>query len=436
MLTGPVGKVNQKSDVARRFLSSLAMSRGMPVTSNMFATLEPVGGVVYRRSMSFICGIIAQVLIIVFAVLVGLMFPRELRFSDKHVELIWLPSLTPPPPKPVAKLPRELPHVAIPKVVPPPQPKLVVSVPKIEVPQIHHVVPPPMPVHELPLPTAAAPAPAPKVKEQIVVRTGLFGGAPEPVTTKKPVEMVQTGGFGKPDGLPSRTPKENSGNAPVLGAFGLPSGPGSGNGTAGNHGVQGVVKSVGFGSGVASVANGRGRRVGSLRIFIHSRLPAAGIAAGLSRGIWRSRRVDTSSGLRATREFRFVTAGAVAPSFELTSIAGTWQANTLYQFQNAVDGWGPGYGAPTFDSAGNMYGTTEAGGKYGFGTVFKLSHGKGGWTKTTLYDFPGGAGGSEPLGGVVVDKHGNLYGATYYGGKTGGRTCKKQGCGIVFEITP
>ncbi|MFZ0685330.1 MAG: choice-of-anchor tandem repeat GloVer-containing protein [Terriglobales bacterium] len=122
--------------------------------------------------------------------------------------------------------------------------------------------------------------------------------------------------------------------------------------------------------------------------------------------------------------------------FELTSIAGTWQANTLYQFQNAVDGWGPGYGAPTFDSAGNMYGTTEAGGKYGFGTVFKLSHGKGGWTKTTLYDFPGGAGGSEPLGGVVVDKHGNLYGATYYGGKTGGRTCKKRGCGIVFEITP
>ena len=79
---------------------------------------------------------------------------------------------------------------------------------------------------------------------------------------------------------------------------------------------------------------------------------------------------------------------------------------------------------------------TGAGGQYGFGTVFKLSHGKSGWTKTTLYDFPGGAGGWQPYGGVVVDEHGNIFGATYYGGKTGGKTCKKQGCGVVFEIMP
>ena len=262
MLAGPVGMVNEKGDVALRFFSSPATSGGMPVTSSMFAGLEPERGAGYRRSMSFICGIIAQVLIIVFAVLVGLMFPPELRFSDKHVELIWLPSLNPPPPKPVVKVPRELPHVAIPHVVPPPQPKLVASVPKIEPPQIHRVVPPPTPQHQLPVPTAAAPAPAPKVKEQIVVRTGVFGGATEPVTTKKPVESVQTGGFGNPEGLPSRTQKETSGNTPVLGAFGLPTGPAHGNGTAGNRGAQGVVMSVGFGSGIASVANGRGDGTG------------------------------------------------------------------------------------------------------------------------------------------------------------------------------
>ena len=242
------------------------------MTSNMFATLEPVGGIGYRRSMSFICGIIAQVLIIVVTVFVGLMFPRELRFSDKHVELIWLPSLTPTPPKPVVKLPRELPHVALPHVEPLPQPKLVASVPKIEVPQIHRVVPPPIPQHELPVPTAAAPKPAPKVKEQIVVRTGVFGGATEPVTTKKPVAAVQTGGFGNPEGLPGRAQKENPGNTPILGAFGLPSGPGKGNGTNGNRGIQGVVLSVGFGSGVASVANGRGDGVG--------RVVSAGFGSG------------------------------------------------------------------------------------------------------------------------------------------------------------
>jgi TonB family protein len=72
------------------------------------------------------------------------------------------------------------------------------------------------------------------------------------------VESVQTGGFGSNQGIPSKAQKENPGNTPILGAFGLPSGPGNGNGTNGNHGVQGVVMSVGFGSGVASVANGRG----------------------------------------------------------------------------------------------------------------------------------------------------------------------------------
>jgi hypothetical protein len=122
--------------------------------------------------------------------------------------------------------------------------------------------------------------------------------------------------------------------------------------------------------------------------------------------------------------------------FEMTRNGGTWQEKTLYQFQNLTDGWGPGYGAPASDSAGNIYGTTEGGGQYGFGTVFKLSRVNGIWQKTTLHSFPGGVGGWQPMTGVVVDKHGNVFGATYYGGKTGGETCKQQGCGVVFEIMP
>ena len=121
--------------------------------------------------------------------------------------------------------------------------------------------------------------------------------------------------------------------------------------------------------------------------------------------------------------------------FEMTNSGGTWEASTLYQFQNLADGWGPGYGAPAFDRSGNLYGTTQAGGQYGFGTVFKLSQVNGAWQKTTLYDFPGGAGGAEPYSGLVVDRHGNLFGTTYLGGKTGGKTCSTQGCGVVFEIT-
>jgi uncharacterized repeat protein (TIGR03803 family) len=121
--------------------------------------------------------------------------------------------------------------------------------------------------------------------------------------------------------------------------------------------------------------------------------------------------------------------------FEMTRSGSKWQENTIYQFKNLADGWGPGYGAPVFDRAGNLYGTTGGGGKYGFGTVFKLSPVKGGWQKTTLYSFPGGAGGAEPIGGLVVDRQGNLFGTTYFGGGGTGK-CKKQGCGIVFEITP
>ncbi len=227
------------------------------MATNMFSSLESGGSVKYRRSMSFICGVIAQALIMLGLALIGLLYPRELRFGSKHVELIWLPNLTPPPPKIVVKIPRELPHVAFPKVVVAPLKVVASAAPVYEVPKFQKT-PPPVLEHQLPAPTAAAPTPAPKVKEQIVVRTGLFGGATEPVTTKRPVESVQTGGFGAPSGLPSKAQKENPGNAPILGAFGMPSGPGNGNGTSGNHGVQGVVMSVGFGSGVASIANGRG----------------------------------------------------------------------------------------------------------------------------------------------------------------------------------
>ena len=123
--------------------------------------------------------------------------------------------------------------------------------------------------------------------------------------------------------------------------------------------------------------------------------------------------------------------------YELVKTAGSWHEKTLYEFQNLADGWGPGWGAPAIDRSGNIYGTTGGGGKYGYGTVFKLSHVNGVWQKTTLYDFPGGAGGAGPTAaGLVLDLQGNIFGITDRGGKIGGKTCKQQGCGIVYEITP
>jgi uncharacterized repeat protein (TIGR03803 family) len=103
------------------------------------------------------------------------------------------------------------------------------------------------------------------------------------------------------------------------------------------------------------------------------------------------------------------------------------QAHTLkslYSFANSPDGATP-YGAVIKDKSGNLYGTTFAGGSFNDGTVYKLS--KSG-KETVLYSFAGGADGSEPLAGLVMDNSGNFYGTTRAGGSSA--------AGTVFELNP
>ncbi len=85
------------------------------------------------------------------------------------------------------------------------------------------------------------------------------------------------------------------------------------------------------------------------------------------------------------------------------------------------------------DSAGNFYGTTYCDGAHGLGTVFKISPAGSGWTVTNLHDFAGGDDGQYPVGGVIMDDSGNLYGTASQGGT--GTACT-GGCGVVWEITP
>jgi len=84
------------------------------------------------------------------------------------------------------------------------------------------------------------------------------------------------------------------------------------------------------------------------------------------------------------------------------------------------------------DGAGDLYGTTANGGRYGYGTVFELTPGKNGkWNQIVLYSFTGGSDGANPVAGLVVDAAGNLYGTTASGG-----TPQQQCCGLVFELSP
>ena len=105
-----------------------------------------------------------------------------------------------------------------------------------------------------------------------------------------------------------------------------------------------------------------------------------------------------------------------------------WTETLLYSFNGTSDGSGPGYGDLVFDRAGNLYGTTTAGGAYGQGAVFKLTPSNGSWTESVIYSFSGYADGGTPYAGVILDNAGNLYGTTSAGGEGGN--------GTVFELTP
>jgi uncharacterized repeat protein (TIGR03803 family) len=123
--------------------------------------------------------------------------------------------------------------------------------------------------------------------------------------------------------------------------------------------------------------------------------------------------------------------------FELTPSAhGSWTESILHTFSNVGtvgDRENP-YPGLIFDAAGNLYGTTEVGGPNGYGTVFELAHEAGGsWTETILHGFSNKDGsGFDPIGGLVFDAAGNLYGTTYGGGAYG----TPDGGGTAFELSP
>jgi TonB family protein len=94
-----------------------------------------------------------------------------------------------------------------------------------------------------------------------VVLTNTFGSSATP-TVNAPVQKVQTGGFGDPNGLPGEGKQGAKLTAAKLGSFDLPEGPGTGNGTGGAKGIKGTIASTGFGNGVAQPGNGDGRRSG------------------------------------------------------------------------------------------------------------------------------------------------------------------------------
>jgi uncharacterized repeat protein (TIGR03803 family) len=117
--------------------------------------------------------------------------------------------------------------------------------------------------------------------------------------------------------------------------------------------------------------------------------------------------------------------------YELVNSGGTWTETVIYSFlgPSNSDGANP-FGGMVFDSNGNLYGTTYAGGPANQGTVFELVKSGGTWKETVLHSFDdiSGSDGYNPEGALTFDAGGNLYGTTLYGGKFSG--------GTIFQLRP
>jgi uncharacterized repeat protein (TIGR03803 family) len=115
---------------------------------------------------------------------------------------------------------------------------------------------------------------------------------------------------------------------------------------------------------------------------------------------------------------------------------GKWDEFVLHEFTGRNDGGTP-LGGVIADRQGNLYGTTMTGGAAGQGIVFQLTPPPNAytqWPETVLHDFAGGSDGAQPVAGLAADSRGALYGATTQGGP--GTCTSENGCGTVFRLTP
>ena len=165
-----------------------------------------------------------------------------------------------------------------------------------------------------------------------------------------------------------------------------------------------------------------------------------------STGIWTETVLHHFTGADGGISFAGMVQDSVGNFYGVTSVGGStglgvvyklsltstgWRETVIHSFTGNTDGAAPFMfeTALTLDGLGNIYGSTYQGGAAGAGVVFKLTpQASGTWTEKILYTFKGGADGSQPATGVILDKRGNVYGTTWRGGT-------QAGSGTVFELS-
>ena len=204
---------------------------------------------------------LGQIAILAFLLLIPMVFPEQMKTALKYqmVELMqpvtMVPVAPPPPPPPPPKIK--------PKAV---QPKPEVPEPvKLNPKQTHVFLTAKVIQPEMKKVDVKPVELSPKFDEKVEVETkqpkrpkdevkvgNLSTGSAAPATVVAPLNKVQTGGFGDPNGIPGKGDPNHGTNVNRLGSPALPGGPGYGNGTGGDKGIRGTVASTGFGNGIAN----------------------------------------------------------------------------------------------------------------------------------------------------------------------------------------
>jgi TonB family protein len=215
---------------------------------------------------------IVQIAAISMVLLAPLLYPERIK-TALHMNVVPLAQplveipVAPPPPriKPKVQPPPPKPEVVEPVKLNPQQPHIFVTQ-KVVQPKIQKVetkAPELNPVLEAAKIDTASDQP--KRPRDEVKLNNLNTGSAAPATVVAPVNKVQTGGFGDPNGLPGDGNPNKSTNINRKGSPALPGGPGYGNGTGGDKGIRGTVASTGFGNGVANPPQGGGRKGGNVQ---------------------------------------------------------------------------------------------------------------------------------------------------------------------------
>src|SRR5271156_581469 len=206
----------------------------------------------------FSAGFGLQIAAVTALVVIPLLLPQKLdivqRYWTTPIEAPPIVAWKPQPPQPAAK-PIPVKHTIV-KEIPKPKLEPVVELPK---PRIYAPVVATAPIAKKPAVRKDTPPDMTEVAKAFPDPTPPMSmGSSAIPTLKKPREAVQTGGFGDPNGLPANNRTGHQANVNVQGAYDMPTGAGTGNGTGGANGAKGVVASTGFGNGVAVGSPGGG----------------------------------------------------------------------------------------------------------------------------------------------------------------------------------